>query len=234
MWIAIWAFLKPLLTTKNILIASGIAALTFAFFWYGNKRASEGYQSGQVAQLQTDRTQFQEEIAQFKSQLASSQSQIDQLTSMIKAEEATISSLKGQLTSLDTQLSSRSKEVADLPDAGVLSDIQSKLGGAIGDIAVLRKNDEIISEYPIVVKENDVLKQTVSADQSEITTLNSKLDLITSQRDNAINLSNEAIANYIRSYNAAQRHHSLLLKVITFGIVHDRHLDLPRPIAVPK
>ena len=222
-----WALLlaKP----KWILAGGLLAALAVGFFWYGNIRASAGYASGSRAQLQTDSQQFQQVLKQYDATLQQDQGQIDSDKQLLTALTGQLSTLTAQFTSLVKDRQASAGQVAQLPDAQVQADLESKLGGKLSDTAILRKDDAIVTDYPLVLKQVDVLTATQTNQQDQINDLNDEVLKIVNQRDVAITYGNTVTGYYVKAYNAAQKHHSMFVKILSFGLVRDKHLNLPDP-----
>jgi len=111
----------------------------------------------------------------------------------------------------------------------VQADLESKLGGKLSDTAILRKDDAIVTDYPLVLKQVDVLTATQTNQQDQINDLNDEVLKIVNQRDVAITYGNTVTGYYVKAYNAAQKHHSMFVKILSFGLVRDKHLNLPDP-----
>lgn len=200
---------------KVLLTVIILALLSGAFLWYGSKRESAGYTAGQSSQLQIDKTQFEATLKQYQATLDSAQKTID-------ASQASLAALDSQYHILLSSQAAIKQQVAALPAQQVQADLESKAKGSLTDPETLRKIDAIFSDYPIQVAAVANLTQQVNDLGTEVTAL-------TKQRDTAITFGNELEGYYVKAYNAAQPHHSWFIKIITLGLVHDRHLSLPAP-----
>lgn len=225
-----WALLLKWIANPKVLgISALVIALLGAFLWYGQYRSNQGYQSGQLTQLQTDKAEFQTQLSQYQQTLQQSQAQIQAEAQQIASLSETARTLSQAVSTLSTQRTQVSQQVAALPASQVQSDLEGKLGGPLSNSDILRKDDQIVSDYPLVLQQNTDLQKSVDTQNTEIATQQTEIANVEKQRDSAIAFNNVVIADYTKAYNAAQKHHSLFIKIITFGLVHDRHMNLPAP-----
>lgn len=213
-----------------------MTAVLSGFLWYGNKREAAGYQKGSVSQLETDKQQFDQVSKKYQDALSKAQSTIDSSNTKIAALDSQLQNLQIQFVALAAQRKQSQDTVGRLPDSAVQGDLEVKLGGPLAEPTVLRKADQIVTDYPLVLKQVDVLSTKVDELDSKVAALGVKTQAITEQRDAAIQFGIEVTKYYVSAYNAAQVHHSRFIKIITLGLVRDRHLDLPAPatLNVPK
>jgi hypothetical protein len=230
-----WPFLVNTLLKPKVLLGVGLSAvLIFGVMWYGGKREAAGYANGNRAQLEIDKKQFEQIQKQYQTVLQTKEQEIQLANSQIAKLEAQVQSLSAQFQALAVLREQQTTHVASLPDSQVKADLESNLGGPLEDLAVLRKADDIVIQYPVVLKQVDVLSSKVDVLNNELIATNKKADAITAQRDAAVQFSNEVMGYYVKAYNASQKHHSWFVKVITFGLVRDRHLNLPSPASLQK
>lgn len=218
-----------LLKPKVVLsVLATIAVLSF-ILWYGNKREATGFTKGSVSQLQTDKQQLDQLTSQYHDALANAQRTIDSSNAKVAALDSQLQGLQVQFLALASQRQQGQQQISKLPDSAVQGDLETKLGGSLADPTILRKADSIVTDYPIVLKQIDVLTAKVDGLDSKVKVLGDKEAAVEQQRDAAIQFGNQVVGFYVKAYNAAQIHHSKFIKIITFGLVHDRHLDLPSP-----
>jgi len=229
-------FLTYLLKPKVAISVLVTIVVLSAFLWYGNKREAAGYQHGSVAQLETDKQQFEQVSKKYQDALTKQQSVIDSSDAKIKALDSQLQTLQIQFIALASQRKQGQDTVGKLPDSAVQGDLETKVGGGLTEPAILRKADQIITDYPLVLKQVDLLSSKVDELDSKVTALGEKTQALTNQRDTAIQFGDTVTGYYVKAYNAAQIHHSKFIKIITLGLVRDRHLDLPAPatLNVPK
>lgn len=184
-----------------------------------NKGRENGRQDGQRDQLEQDRKSFEQDRKQFLDTLATYQAKDQAAQQQIQQQNATIAALAS------ARVAARAA-VDRLPDAQLGSDIHTKLGSPASDapltISELRRVDEILTDY-------GNLSQQVTALQAKSAEQDKRIDAIEHQRDAAIESYNKLVPLYTKAYNAAQKKHSLFVKIITFGLVRDRKIDLPAP-----
>src|SRR5208282_2561138 len=98
--------------------------------------------------------------------------------------------------------------------SAVQGDLEVKLGGTLTDPAILRKDDQIVTDYPLVLKQIDVLNTKVDGLDSKVTELGVKEQAVEQQRDAAIQFGNSIVPLYAKAWNAAQVRHSKFIKII--------------------
>jgi len=213
-----------------------MTAVLSGFFWYGSQREKAGYSAGSRVQLETDKQEFAVVQKQFQDALSKAQSVIDSSNAKITALDSQIQTLQIQFAALATQRLQGQQSVNKLPDSAVQGDLETKLGGPLTDPAILRKDDQIVTDYPLVLKQVDLLSTKVDDLDSKVKAIDEKEKAVEGQRDASIQFINQVVPLYVKAYNAAQVHHSKLIRIISLGLVRDRHLDLPTPASlnVPK
>lgn len=226
-------FILAFLLKPKVLIGIILAAaLAGGIFWYGNKREAAGFASGSRNQLSTDQEQFNGVLKQYQSKLDSDQVTIDAANKQYAALQSQITVLNSALAVLASQRQQAQQQISQVPDSGLQADVESKLGGSLTSSITLRKADQIITDYPLVLKQVDTLSSKVDDLMKSVGSVSAKADALTSQRDAAIQYGNEVTGYYVKAFNAAQKHHSLFIKIITFGLVHDKHMNLPDPVTL--
>lgn len=222
-------FLSGLLRPK-VLLGLGLAGLVLGvFLWYGAHESALGYASGSRAQLDTDKTQFAQVLKQYQDSLQQDQQQINASDLKIQALNGQLQTISAQLVALASQRQQQQQQVASLPDSQLQADLETTLGGPLSSPVTLRKADQIVRDYPLVLKQVDSLTSQTNDLSQKVDALDSKVEGITKQRDVAIQFGNTMVGYYTKAFNAAQTHHNRFIKIITLGIVHDKHLNLPEP-----
>ncbi len=222
-----WALLFS--NPKNLLVLALITALGIGVYAYGEHKAADGYHSGSVAQLSVDQDQFKQVTTSYQSKLDSEQQQLDASTQQIALLQTSLKTLSAQYASLAAQRQQSQSQVNALPDAALQADLEAKLGGPLSSSTTLRKADSIVTDYPLVLQQVTVLNNKVDNLSGQVSALNTSVTAVTAQRDAAIAYGNTVTGYYVKAYNAAQVHHSKLVQILTLGIVHNKHLDLPAP-----
>lgn len=224
MWILILAALR-----KYWGVIALAALLSVGLMWYGNKREAAGFQKGSVSQLAQDKTQFQQVLEQYSTALSKAQSQIAQDDLRLQDLSGKLASISSVLTTLANQRQTAQTTVNQIPDSAITADLETKLGGPLTDTTTIRKADSIVTDYPLVLKSVDALNAKVDNLTQSVSVLQDVVKQTSSQRDAAIAYGNTVTGFYVKAYNAAQKHHSTFVKIITLGLVHDSHLSLPAP-----
>lgn len=203
-------------------ILAGIAfavILSMGVHIYESGKAA-GAQAQRISQLEDDKKQVLGALQQTNATLAQQGALLKQLSSQLADSQQRYSALA-------TQKAVASQQVASLPAASVQGDLEKKAGGPLADPETLRKIDDAYTQLPIV-------RGQLTELGNQVTLLDQKVTATETQRDSAISAYNTLLPAYSRAYNAAQRHHGLFVKIITLGLVHDRKLELPDPLTLPK
>lgn len=87
---------------------------------------------------------------------------LEQQNSVLLAQ---LSQLQAQVASIKNQRVVAQTVVAKLPDNQLQTDIESKMGGSLSSPIVLRKIDDTITDYPLVLKEVDAQQAEILAAQ---------------------------------------------------------------------
>ncbi len=221
--------LSFLLRPKVLITTLVTIAVLSGLLWYGSVQKRAGYADGSRTQLESDKQQFEQISQQYKDALAKAQSTIDSSNTKIASLDTQLQGLQIQFVALATQRQQGQQGVNKLPDSAVQGDLETKLGESLSDPTILRKDDQIVTDYPLVLKQVDLLNTKVDDLSSKVQAISDKEGAVEKQRDAAIQFGNELVPLYVKAYQATQTHHSKFIKIITFGLIHDRHLDLPAP-----
>ena len=188
-----------------------------------NKGKAAGYVEGQRAQLEIDRKQFEQDRAQFLEQLRKYEEKDEAAKAQIVQRDAEIGSLRRKRAAIRENISS-------IPAARLATSIQEELGtnstGTLADNDLRRILEEISS--------NHNLEAQVAALEAKSAEQDKRIDAIEHQRDAAIASYNKLVPLYAKAYQAAQKKHSLFVKIITLGLVRDRKIDLPSPVEIER
>lgn len=198
-----------------VVILAGIALGIY------NKGKAAGQIEGARAQLETDRQQFEQDRQVFLAQLKKYQEADDAAKAQVAAKDAEIAGLR-------RSRAAAAQSIRNLPDEKIVADILERLGEAPGATLSnpqLRRLDGILAD-------SQNLEQQVAALEAKVAAQDQRIDAIEHQRDAAIASYNKLVPLYTKAYNAAQRKHSLFVKIITFGLVRDRKIDLPDPVTL--
>jgi len=217
-----WPFLISPLGRKIALVMGLCIALGAAVLMIYNRGKAAGQIDGARAQLETDRQQYEQDRKIFLDTLAIYKAKDE-------AAQQLIASLDAQLGILRNARVASRAAVDKLADADLGKDIHQKLGNPPTDVPLtiseLRRVDEVLTDYPIVVAQNTVLEKKIDA-------LGQRVDALEHQRDAAVEAYNKLVPLYAKAYNATQKKHSRFVKIITLGLVRDRKLNLPDPVTL--
>lgn len=211
-------------TLQAKLIAAGVVVIVLAGIAFSiyNKGKDVGRVEGAADQLQSDRQQFEQDRKQFLDTLATYKAKDEAAQQLIHAQDSQLAMLRSARASARTA-------VDKLADAELGKDIHQKLGNPPTDdpltAAELRRLDVTLTDYPNVVAQNELLNKKIDA-------LGQRVDALEHQRDAAVEAYNKLVPLYAKAYNAAQKKHSKFVKIITFGLVKDRKIDLPAPVTL--
>lgn len=237
-------FLSPLGRKVGLAIGAVVllAAVSATIYQRGK---SAGYGAGQRAQLDDDRKSLDQERQQFQDTLRKAGDQISDANSRIESADAARTNLEHALAQVQVQRQQAAAKVASLPDKDLFVDVVQKLGTRdAGDATPnfiapeLRKIDQIVTDYGGIQQQLDKLGADQAAANQKIEALNDKVKGLETQRDAALAWGNQLMGHYVKAYNAAQKKPSTFVRVITLGLVHGKHLDIPDPVtleaAAPK
>lgn len=229
----------PLTGTVKMVIA-GIALA--AVLGIGVKIYSAGKEAGRGdgsrEQLDIDKKSMEQERTAFKATLENNQEIDAKAQELIDKQQVLIDSANVNLARLSSSRAQGQKDVGALPDAALLADVRKKLNVTPADTTgmlnsvELRQVDSIVTDYP---KLSDTVKELAdkqAAIDKTIEGLNTRITSLSNQRDAAVSFANEMVGHYTAAYNAAQKHHSKLVTILTFGLVRTKKLDLPDPVTL--
>lgn len=219
-----------------MLIGALAGVLLGGIFYIYNRGKDAGKQEGVRQQLEDDKKQFQQLSDSYKAELDKWQQRDQQAQVLLQQAQVALDNANSRLAIIAQQRESDRKGVEALPDVALEADIKKRLAirGA-DDVtagfypAELRKIDLVITDYPNLQAENTTLQDKLKATDTKIDALSQRVDAIGQQRDAAITYGNRVTELYVRAYNLAQKKHSAFVKILSFGLVHDRKLDLPNP-----
>lgn len=202
--------------TAVVVCLALFGGVVFAAYHRGQ---ASGYSSGQRSQLEIDKQSFDN----YK---AAAEKSLQDLSAKITSSEKLAQDAQDRATA--------SQGKADSLQKGIEAVVRAIPSGSKQPPA---EDTAKLADYPGLFQENELRKQKEAELQNSITELHASNDSLKkaneqlkAQVDVAVALAQEANKNYVVAYNAAQVHHSTFVKVITFGLVHDRHLNIPPPI----
>jgi hypothetical protein len=196
----------PLGLSSRIALSLGGAALLAAAV-YGIYAA--GKRAGEDKQASTDAEQtkalFERIDARAKEQFAAQQAVIEQFAEVARNALAEAGQANRRAVEAAQRNEADRARVAALPDSAVKSDLEAKLGGPLEQVWVLRRADDMVTQFPNLQTqlqeksaEAEKLNQTVSAQAGELTATQR-------QRDSAVDAYNGLVPLYRTAYDAASR-----------------------------
>lgn len=174
-----------------------------------------GEAKAQLSQLETDKTQALGAIV-------ATNIVMKQQSDLIAAQNLQLQASQQQLLGLKSQQLLSSRTVAALAPSAIQSDLEAKAGGPLSNPEILRKIDDSYTQLPIIAAQ----LQNVAG---QVATLTGEVTAVEKQRDSLDSELAVILPAYQRAYDAAQKKHSLFVKIFTLGLVHDRKLNLPTP-----
>jgi outer membrane protein TolC len=193
------------------------------------KNAGRG--EGSREQLDIDKQSMEQERTDFQKTLTANHKADEAAKILISQQQAFIATANSNLARLATSREQDKRELAKRSDAELIPDIRKKLNITPSDPAPvlnaseLRQVDAIVNDYP---KLSDTVKELANrqaATDKTVEGLNTRITSISNERDAALRFSNEMVGHYTAAYNAAQKHHSKLVTVLTLGLVRTKKLN---------
>jgi len=200
-----------------VIILAGIALSIY------NKGKEIGRVEGAREQLETDRQQFEQDRQLFLAELKKYQERDDAAKAEIAQKDAELSTLRARRVTV-------AGTIRSLPDEKIVADILERLGEAPAPSlspAQLRRLDGILAD-------SQNLQEQVTALEAKVSAQDQRIDAIEHQRDAAIASYNKVVVLYTKAYNANQKRRPLILKILTFGLLKDRKMDLPDPATLER
>jgi hypothetical protein len=221
---------------RLILKMLGISIVALTIYHYANKI---GQLKGAATQLETDNTKFSAERVDFVNQLKQTEAAKQALQTQLANSEQQVANLSATVTKLEQQSHDADVIVQNLPPDALFLDITGKLSiRNPGDVSTqfstpeLRQIDEDVTQYPLIISENLTLQSEDAALNNEVTNLKSLYQADEDELKQTIAYINTLSNEYVEAYNVAQkvRKHSWFFKIVTLGLVHDPHLNIPTPL----
>ncbi len=198
---------------EALLVVLLIVIAGFAVHIYENGKLA-GIKDQQLSQMEDQKKQVLDALSQNQTFMASQNVVIAGLRSQVAVDQATIATSRAQAAAA-------SKAIAALTPSQVAPDLTAKVGD-LSNPEVLRKIDDIVTNQPKLVEQ-------ITALQDSFDKLSLTVTAVEAQRDSLQKTLDIVVPAYKTAYDAAQKKHSLFVKIITLGLVHDRHLNLPDP-----
>ena len=172
--VKVWTFGKSHL----VLTLALVAALIGGVYLFESKRADVADAKAAASQALA-----QQQDAENAKVQAANAAQIAQLIQVETQLSTQLQTLQAQYSALAAQRQQAATVVAQLPPAAVQGDLEAKLGGPLSSPDILRKDDTIVTDYPIVEKELVVQSDSIINLDSQVVTL--KTEFTTEQSSHA-------------------------------------------------
>lgn len=170
----VWTFGKSHL----ILTLALVAALVGGMYLFESKRADVA--DAKAAASQALAQQQDAENAKIQAANAAQIAQLIQVETQLATQ---LQTLQTQYAALAAQRQQSATVVAQLPAAAVQGDLETKLGGPLSDPDVLRKDDAIVTDYPLV--EDQLKVETISVSNLDDQVVTLKTEFTTEQASHA-------------------------------------------------
>lgn len=234
-------FLIWILANKKVMIAAGVAvALLGLALWFYQRGKSAGYDSGRRDELEQSRQQQGADRKQFLATLQNYQDDAEAAQKQVAQASQAVAAATTRLAQISQTRARDHAAVAALPDAALFGDIVHKLAvRSAADTtpnflpAELRKLDDQVTDYAALADANQEIGVKVDALADKVAGLEKNLDAVAHQRDEALAYGNRLAGYYATAYNAAQKKPSLLLRIVTLGMLRGRRMELPDPVSLP-
>jgi len=158
-----------------VLIGALALSLIGGVFLYDSKRADIATAAASLAEAKA--TALAQQNSQLQAATTKELSDLEQQNEVLQAQYKT---LQTQFVALASQRTAAQTQVKELPPAEVQKDLEAKLGGSLTDVEILRKDDSIVTDYPIVLQQNTVLTSEVQSQSTTVSNLQQSLQLETS------------------------------------------------------
>jgi hypothetical protein len=225
-----WLFLASPIMRKIggvLLIVLALSSVAYAIYHAGHKA---GQQEEAGKETEAGKQQFQNIIKGYQDSLDRGHAREEQLTVLLGTLAQAAATARSQQQTAQQGSKADAQKVGALPDSAVKADLETKLGGPLENPVILRKADEIVTDYPHKLDELAGAKAEIAADEGSIETLKEQVTTVAGERDAAINAFNSLVPLYTQAYNAAIQGHR---KWYCFFVCKKKNtLALPDPVTL--
>jgi hypothetical protein len=207
---AIWAFLSSPLG-RRLAIAAGILAAVLVLAWhFHHVWVNEGKEQQRGTDVEDTHKTLELEHATFAKVLDAESEKYRAATQVLAQATDALARADQTIRDLATARQTASQQVARLSDAALPGDLRLKLNVAplaTGPLlpAELRAADAIVSDYPILKKENEARTTAEAAANAKVSALSDQLGAVEAERDAAFTWSDTLMGAYVQAYNAVPR-----------------------------
>jgi len=212
-----------------VLVLAALAAIIFAIYHAG---LHAGAQSEAGRQVETNKAQFEQIQKQFQTALDAGRAREEQLGQLAMRFADLAAAAANRVDTARAASAADQAKVKALPDSAIKADLEAKAGGPLENLIVLRRVDDVFTDYP---HQLDIVKaQTdgLAALNSSLGTSQSQTQNAAGERDAAIAAFNQLIPLYTQAYNAAIGGHRRWYCL--FLCKPKNRLSLPAPISIAE
>lgn len=182
------------------LALAAVGAILFACYHAG-LHAGQRQEAGK--ETETDRVQFTQLAETYKQSLASAEARAAASEQLALQYAQLAIQASQRIQTAQTTIKAETAKVQAIPDAGLKADLELKLGGPLENPAVLRKDDEIVSQAPgkdALIKAGG---EKINALVQQLDAVNKQIMEVTEERDASISAYNTLVPLYAQAFNAA-------------------------------
>ena len=186
------------------LVLLALSSVAFAIYHAG---VHTGAQAEAGRQAETNKIQFDQIQRTLAERLAADREEKEGLRQMmlkfadLAAQASTRQQAAQQASVVDKQ------KVENLSDSAIKGDLEMKLGGLLENPFILRKADEIVTDYPHKLDELKGAKDEVAATIGKLETAQKQTANAEKDRDAVLDAYNQVLPLYTQAYNAAIQGH---------------------------
>jgi hypothetical protein len=202
-----WAWLAIPWVRKLGEVLLLILALVAVVHFIYHRGVQAGAQGEAGRQVETNRVQFEQIRTSLQQQLDEGRARETELKQMAMhyADLAVQANAAGQAARQAAVVDAG--KVHALPDTAIKADLEVKLGGPLENPAILRKADEVVTDYPHQIEIANACALEVKAMTSGLETCKAQTVNARSERDAALSAYNQLVPIYAQAYNAAIQGH---------------------------
>ncbi len=221
---------RRILLAAGILAALGIIAWHFHHVW-----TNEGKEQQRTADVQDVKQALDQQQKTFEARLDRDDAKFKQMADLVSSSQATVQTAIQAIHGLELERRAAAAQVATVPDAGLVADLRIKLNAAPQETSPilmpieLRAADVIVTDYPLLKKENEqeIAKSAGLAD--EVTGLEGEVAAIGDERDAAFGWADELLKAFRIAYNAVPTRRRAPACLWIWNCGAGRKLPIPKP-----
>ena len=210
-----------------LLLLAAIGAAVLGVYHAGRRAGSQAEAGKEV---EAAKAQFVELKTNFQQQLDAGHQRETELRQMAQnfANLAAAAQTRVDTARHGSELDAA--KVKALPDSAVKADLEQKAGGPLEDLPVLRRIDDVFTDYPHKLDELKATRDGLAAVNSRVDAVTAQVGNMTAERDSAIAAFNQLTGLYTQAYNAAIQGHRRWY--CAFVCKPKNKINLPDPVSV--